>query len=292
MKSHRFFLRFWPLAVIILTLPVSLAAYFLSAAPDRGVYGVAEEGSVRETVFVQGLFLYDETVVKATEAGTFSSSRTDGTAVAAGEECGVLKRLNNLYGDPLETLKAPREGLFFRRTDGWESFFNRDMIASLDGGDIFDLYTETSEEPASFLRAGDDCFKIVDNKKDVFFYADIGAMNVKRAEKVRLSIGKEELSGKVEALYGKEGRRFALVRLAPTAVCYERRFAEAGWLIDSFSGTVIEAAALKKRWGDIGVYCEEEGKLHFRKVDVLCSDGKKCVISGINPGEIVFFGKR
>ncbi|MGI5874521.1 MAG: hypothetical protein ACOX8R_07700 [Bacillota bacterium] len=290
MRRNKTTLFFAAAAAALLTLTFAAAVHSFSRSGGES-FAMAREGTVRETVFVRGLFIYDETVVTTAENGTFTAEAADGDLVAAGERCGALRRLSDLFSDPVKEIAAPCSGLFFRRTDGWEAILTRERVASLDPAAVFRLYAPAEGEPASFLRAGDDCFKLIDPKKDVFFLADIGAMVVARGDTADLVIGGEDLRGGIEAVYGAEGRRFALIRLTPSEVCYASRAAEAGWVLQRRRGTVIDAAAVTERRGEIGVYCEKKGKRTFCPVSVLCSDGKNCVVLGINPGEFVFFSK-
>ena len=250
----------------------------------------AEEGRLYEKVEVNALFLYEETVVTASSAGTFYGGFADGDGVAVGEVCGELRRLNDLFDDPAEMLTSPVSGIFSSAVDGWENILTPSSLAQLDLPSLFDGYETGESSATSFVYAGDACFKVMDNKKDLYLLVDLGTM-MPENKKIRLSFGKEEITGEVVSLRRYGEGCFALVQMAPMEEAYRSRYVEMEWILAEREGVLVDSSALTERFGETGVYRSEKGKLSFSPVTVVCSDGVTSLVEGISAGDCVLCGK-
>ena len=251
---------------------------------------LAEEGCISEKAEVNALFLYEETVVTASSAGTFYGGFADGDGVAVGEVCGELRRLNDLFGEPAEMLTSPVSGIFSTAVDGWENILTPSSLGQLDLPSLFDGYEAPSGAASSFVRPGDACFKVMDNKKDLHLLVDMGSMTAE-GETMRLKIGGEIRTATVDAVYRCGRRGFASVRLAPFEEAYRCRSVKAEWIRAEREGVVVDSSALTKRFGKVGVYCAEKGKVSFFPVTVICSDEGSSLVEGISAGDCVLRGK-
>lgn len=266
------------------------ACLFWFKPTERGVYALAQTGTFTDTMEICGLFLYEETVVTAEEAGTFYPDLSSGEAVAAGEVCGKFHRLNDLFAEPIVVLTSPRSGIYSEEIDGWEHVFTPASLAHLDLPLLFDSYEEVPMPLASLLRKGDACFKVIDNKKNVVFLADLGTMKLAE-EKVSLYFEGQALAGKVlEQKYFGE-RCFAWISMAPFEGCYDSRFAEMELILGKKEGILVDTAALTSRFGTVGVYRAEDGELEFCPVSILGQKEEKTLVSGISDGDMLLNGK-
>ena len=250
----------------------------------------AEEGRLYEKVEVNALFLYEETVVTASSAGTFYGGFADGDGVAVGEVCGELRRLNDLFDDPAEMLTSPVSGIFSSAVDGWENILTPSSLAQLDLPSLFESYEAPVSAASSFVRPGDACFKVMDNKKDLNLLVDLGKTEPD-GETLRLNLGGEIRTAEVESLRRCGRRCFALVRLAPFEEAYRCRSVKAEWIRAEHEGVVVDSSALTKRFGKVGVYCAEKGKVSFSPVTVICSENGSSLVEGISAGDCVLCGK-
>ena len=256
----------------------------------KAVYTVAEEGRLYEKITVRGLFLYDETVVTAPAAGTFYGGFAEGDGVAVHEVCGELHRLNDLFSEPVEVITSPVSGILSYNLDGWENILTPASVGQLDLPSLFDGYETGESSATSFVYAGDACFKVMDNKKDLYLLVDLGTM-MPENKKIRLSFGKEEITGEVVSLRRYGEGCFALVQMAPMEEAYRSRYVEMEWILAEREGVLVDSSALTERFGETGVYRSEKGKLSFSPVTVVCSDGVTSLVEGISAGDCVLCGK-
>lgn len=291
MKKHRRKIRprCW---LLISVLVVCLVGGFLFwyKPTEPGVYAMAEAGTFTDTMDICGLFLYEETVVTAMEAGTFYPDLNSGEAVAAGEICGTFHRLNDLFAEPTVELTSPRSGIYSELIDGWEHVFSPDSSVPLDLPLLFDSYEPKPMPLSSLLRKGDACFKIIDNKKNVVFLADLGK-TVLPENTVTLYFKGQAVSGHVQKQKYFGERCFAWISMVPLEGCYDSRFAEMELVLSKKEGILVENTVLTSRFGTVGVYRTKGGKLEFCPVSVLGKDEKKSLVSGISDGDMLLKGK-
>ena len=244
---------------------------------------------MRRTETVPGIFLYEETVVPAPETGTYTSALADGETVAAGETCGKLQRLNDLFLPGAVAMKAPRAGIYRSRLDGWEGILTADRLKILDLREVFARGEKEAAE-TSFVRRGKPCFKLFDPKKDVTLLLSVGTSEPK-GKSVKLLWHGEEITATPVSRYRFGNQWFLSVSFSPRETCFEKRFVEAELILKEENGVTVAASAVKKRFGETGVYCNEKGKLRFYPVTVRCSDGTVCVVDGIFSGKCVWIDK-
>lgn len=262
-----------------------LIGYVILDAPsETGVYAVAEEGLFVDKAEICGLFLYEERVVTAEEAGHFYPGFSNGSAVAAGEVCGEFHRLNDLFKDPVVMVRSPISGIWCDAIDGWENTLTADRLSSLDLPMVMDHYSGCAVRSGSFLRRGDACFKVIDNKKDVLFLADLGSQSTVE-DVLTFDFRGQKITGKLLEKKYFGDRLFALVSFAPFDDCYNSRFAEMEWIREKKNGIVVSAAAVTTRLGQEGVYRSDQGELIFCPVSVLDRNEEECLVSGIEAGD-------
>ncbi len=263
----------------------------LSENGEDGVYALATEGVLPETIMVKGLFLYEEQVVTAPASGTLELGFRTGDMVAAGEVCGELKRLNDIAVSSADVLTAPSAGIFSTRIDGWEHMFTVENLSCLDLPGVMESYEEPSLSPVSFVFQGDDCFKIIDAQKDVYFLASVENRDIGE-NSVTLYFEDEAHSAAVERIYGFGEERFYLFRMKPGDICFYRRSREATLLLGQTEGVLISASAVTRRSGETGVYCRRKDHLEFCPVTVVSESGGECIVTGLNAGECVLCDKK
>lgn len=277
--SFRFPLFFGLLGVGCLLLGLSLYS-----STENDVYFVAREGALNDSIRVKGLFLYEERVIAAEEAGTFYPGLRNGDGVAAGEICGEFHRLNDIFHTPVITVSSPISGIYSDRIDGWEHILVSDRLTDLDFPAVLECYEASETKTYSFLRKGDPCFKVIDNKKDILFLADLGTVTLS-GKSVSLLFEGERHKGQVLRLRHFAEHTFALISMAPFEGCYDSRSVEMELILDRKDGILVDATAVTTRFGEIGVYRMENGDLRFCPVTVLCKNENQCIVSGISLGD-------
>lgn len=241
-------------------------------------------------IAVKGLFLYDETVVTAPVAGTFYGGFSSGDGVSAEEVCGELRCLNDLFSEPVMMISSPVSGIISYSPDGWENILTAERLGQLDLPALFEEYEPSAAAVSAFLYEGDPCFKVMENKKDLSVLLDLGTI-APDSESLCLRFEGRDVTAKVKSLRRYGDRCFALVQMAPTADCYRSRCANFEWVLERREGVVVDSAAITRRFGEVGVYCSVKGKLDFRPVTVVCSDGSRSLVQGISVGDCILSGK-
>lgn len=280
--------------VLFVVVSLLLGGWICRFSPENdkdGVYALAAEGTLAETITVKGLFIYEEQVVAAPAAGTMDLGFRNGELVSSGEICGELKRLNDIAVSSADLLTAPAAGIFSTRIDGWEHMLTVKNLNSLDLPEVMECYAEPSPSPLSFVFQGDDCFKIIDAQKDVHFLASIGNRDME-GNNATLYFEGEPYSVVVERIYGFCGERFCLFRMEPADVCFYRRSREAKLLLGYTDGVLVSASAVTQRSGETGVYCRRKDRLEFCPVTVVSESGGECIVTGLDAGECVLCDKK
>jgi len=276
------------LSFLVVSAVVGLLLWYNPAEGD--VYALAEEGTFTETMNICGFFLYEETVVTAKEAGTFYPDVKNGEAVAAGERCGTFHRLNDLFAEPVVELTSPCSGIYSEDIDGWEHIFSSDSLAYLDLPQLFESYEKVPMPLASLTRKGDACFKVIDNKKNVVFLADLGTSALTE-ETVTLLFNGQAVSGTVQAKKYFGEHCFAWISMAPFEECYRSRFTKMELILGKREGILVDNAFLTSRFGTVGIYRAANGNLEFCPVSVLCQNEENALVSGISEGDMLLKGK-
>lgn len=274
--------------VFLFLIAAFFSAVLLSGGEkeEESAYMMAETGviAVRETF--AGLFLYEETVVAAAAAGTFSTDFGAGDKIAAGERAGELKLLNDIHSEPVKTVVSPAAGIFSPTVDGWEALLSSDHLEDLDLGAVFQTYKTPKTRLTAFRHRGDPCFKVMDNKEKVYLL--LALKDVCLTEKtVLLSLLGRETQGEVvfTKQYGEE--RYGLLALAPHDGYFKNREVTADCILSKEEGVVIAASAVTQRHGETGVYCLSRGNLCFCPVAVLAEDGNNVLVEGIEAGSCI-----
>lgn len=272
------------LFLILLGIGCIVIGLNLYRSTEKDVYVVARSGTLTDRITVKGLFLYEETVITAEEAGTFYSDLRDGDGVAVGDVCGKFHRLNDIFDVPVITVSSPISGIYSERIDGWEAILVPERLTSLDLPMVMECYEKSESKVSSFVRKGALCFKVIDNKKNILFLADLGTVTLSE-EYVSLLFNEELREGVVLKLWHFADRTFALISMAPLEQCYTSRSAEMELILGKKDGILVDAAAVTTCLGEIGVYRMKDGDLRFCPVTVLCKDENQCLVSGISSGD-------
>lgn len=257
---------------------------------ESAAYVVAQQGALNDSIDVTGLFLYEEVVVSAEEAGTFYPALCSGDGVAADDICGEFHRLNDLFAAPVVTVASPVSGIYSEAIDGWEGILVPERLGDLELPAVLEGYEPPEADGKSFFRRGEPCFKVIDNKKDIVFLAELGTVTLTE-ERVSLAFGEEACFGTVlEQKHFARGN-FALISMAPFDGCYGARRAEATLILGRKEGILVSEAALTTRFGEIGVYRVDDGGTAFCPVTVVCRADGQCLVSGISSGDRLLCGK-
>lgn len=262
---------------------------FFSRYAPEDAYTTAKTGIYTETAAVTGLFLYEETVVSAAESGTFYPGLFTGDAVSAGEVCGELHRLNDLFTDPVMVMTSPCSGIYSEVTDGWEDILTAEALSSLDLPAVFRNY-EVTERISAFRRGGDACFKVMDNKKDLCLLLSLGELRPE-GERTELLLGGERFFCEILSRRYFGNDLYALVKVAPRDICYASREVEVDVVLRESEGLLVDTAALFHRFGEVGVYRADGDSLAFCPVEVLCGDDAVSLITGVDEGIPLLLGK-
>lgn len=284
-KHHKTYRRF---PVFLLLAAAFLCAVLLSGGEKQGesAYMIAETGVIAATETFSGLFLYEETVVTAAAAGTFSTDFCAGDKISAGESAGELKLLNDINTHPVKTMVSPAAGIFSPTVDGWETVLSVDHLEDLDLSAVFSAYQKPKTQVTSFRHQGDPCFKVMDNKQKVYLL--LALKDVCLTEKtVSLSLLSRETEAEVvfTKQYGEE--RYGLLALSPHDDYFKSREVTADCILSKEEGVIISASAVTQRHGETGVYCLSRGNLRFYPVAVLAKEDTKVLVEGIEAGSCI-----
>ncbi len=284
-KKHKKHRRF---PVFLLLVAAFLCAVLLSGGEKDGesAYMIAKTGVITATETFSGLFLYEETVVTAAAAGTFSTHFCAGDRISAGESAGELKLLNDINTDPVKTMASPAAGIFSPTVDGWETVLTASQVKDLDLNAVFKAYETPKTQITAFRHRGDPCFKVMDNKQKVYLLLSLKDVCL-TAKTVPLSL----LGGETEAevVFTKQyvAEHYALLALSPQDDYFKSREVTADCILSQEEGVVISASAVTKRHGETGVYCLNRGNLRFCPVAVLAEEDRKVLVEGIEAGTCI-----
>ena len=251
---------------------------------------LAKEGTYRDVLPAEGLFLYDETVVTAAESGTFYPGLAVGDAVSAGEVCGEFHRLNDLFTEPVSVMTSPRSGIYSSAIDGWEEILTEENLASLDLPAVFRDYERGKEKTSYFRVAGEPCFKVAEQKKELSLLLALGDHRPD-GDELRFLLNGEPFSGKISSRRYFGDDLYVVVRIMPRDLCFSSRDVTVEIIREEYRGILIDSAALRQKNGEIGVYRNDDGYLEFCPVEVLCGDEERSVVRGIADGDPVLLGK-
>lgn len=284
-KNHKKHRRF---PVFLLLAAAFLCAVLLSGGEKEGesAYMIAETGVITATETFSGLFLYEETVVTAAAAGTFSTDFRSGDKISASESAGELQLLNDINTDPVKTMTSPVAGIFSTAVDGWETVLNVNHLEDLDLSAVFKAYKTPKTQITAFRHQGDACFKVMDNKQKVYLLLALKDVCL-TAKTVQLSLLGRETEAEVvfTKQYGAEG--YALLALSPHDGYFKSREVTADCILSKEEGVVISASAVTKRHGETGVYCLNRGNLRFCPVAVLAEEDTRVLVEGIEAGSCI-----
>ena len=271
----------------LMVLIAGAMVLLLTGSAEKGnAYMIAQTGAIDSTVAIKGLFLYTETVVDAKAAGTFSPGFCLGDKVAAGEAVGELKLLNDIGTDPVAVVKAPVAGIFSPGIDGWETMLTVANLNSLDLAAVLNSYDPPKQVVTGFVRAGEPCFKVMDNKETVYFLAAMGSTCLTEDD-VTLDLAGEDVTARVIFSKAYGNAYYALLALPPRDVYFKSRQAKAKLVLKEQEGTLINASALVDRGGQTGVYLMERGDLRYQAVTVIAEEDGHILVKGVEPGDCV-----
>lgn len=287
MKKIRKKIKFRRLLILGVLFIVFLAVILHGGEKEsESAYMIAENGVIADTETFEGLFLYEETVVCTDVAGTFSPWFCEGDKIADGENVGELKRLNDINTDPVEMMVSPAAGIFSLAVDGWETVLTVDHVKSLNLGEVFIAYETPKTQISGFRRQGDACYKVIDNKKDVYLLTALKGVCL-TADTVRLNLFGEETEADVvfTKVYGDD--HYALLALSPSDAYFESRETTVQLILSEEEGVVVSASAVTTRYGETGVYCLDGGNLSFCPVTVLQEKDTEALVEGIEAGSCI-----
>lgn len=271
----------------LMALIAGAMVLLLTGSAEKGnAYMIAQTGTISSTVAIKGLFLYTETVVNAEAAGTFSRGFCLGDKVAAGEAVGELKLLNDIGTDPVAVVKTPVAGIFSPGVDGWETMLTVANLNSLDLAAVLKSYDPPKQRIAGFVRAGESCFKVMDNTKTVYFLAAMGSTCLTQDD-VTLNLAGEDVTARVIFSKAYGNAYYALLALPPRDVYFKSREAKAKLVLKEQEGTMISASALVERGNETGVYLMEKGNLRYQTVTVITKEDGQVLVKGVEPGDCV-----
>lgn len=283
-KNHHKHRRF---SVFLLLFAVVLCGTLLGGKKEQeNAYMIAETGVLTATETFSGLFLYEETVVTANAAGTFSTGFCQGDKISVGESAGELQLLNDIHTDPVKMIASPATGIFSLAVDGWETVLTVEQVDDLDLGAVFLSYEMPKTQITGFCHQGDPCFKVMDNKKNVYLLLALKDVCL-TAETVKLSILGEET--KAEVVFTKQygDDHYALLSLPPSDAYFQNREVKADLTLSQEEGVVVLASAVTKRHGETGVYWLDGGDLRFCPVTVLMKEDQNVLVEGIEAGSCI-----
>lgn len=287
MKKIHKKIKYRRLLILCVLFAVFLAVVLhVGEKETKSAYMIAENGMIADTETFEGLFLYEETVVRADAAGTFSPWFCQGDKIADGENVGELKLLNDINTDPVEMMVSPAAGVFSLAVDGWETVLTADHVKKLNLGEVFAAYEAPKTQISGFRRQGDVCYKVIDNKKDVYLLTALKGVCL-TADTVRLNLLGEEIEADVvfTKVYGDD--HYALLALSPSDAYFESRETTVQLILSEEEGVVILASAVTNRYGETGVYCLDGGNLSFCPVTVLQEKDAKVLVEGIEAGSCI-----
>ena len=247
---------------------------------------IAETGVIMDTETFSGLFLYEETVVTAAAAGTFSPHFCEGDKISVGENAGELKLLNDINTDPVKIMTSPAAGIFSLAVDGWEAVLTENHVENLDLSAVFSTYETPKTQFTSFRHRGEACFKVMDNKQKVYLLLALKnvCLTAKTVQLILLG-GETEAEVVFTKQYGAEG--YGLLALSPHDAYFKSREVTADCILSKEEGVVISASAVAKRQGETGVYRLDRGNLRFCPVTVLAKEDSKVLVEGIEAGSCI-----
>lgn len=260
---------------------------------------IAARPSVLEDV-QEGEFivLRREIVVTAPFKGRFTKEIKEGERVAKDAVIGYMEKIggSSLGKQSSLPIKAPKAGIVYYHTDGFENICNPEKWAQLDLSKLDKLQNLIKQSPPipsdkinnEIIESGEGFLKIVDNLVPCYFYlAGSGAYleKVKKGDCLKICLEENPASfinAEVEDVFRKTGSYGILIKVSDNKIINQNRKEKGKIITSSYKGVVLSEKVLVKKDDKYGVYLFRKGRANWQEVEITARFKGKVVLKGLS----------
>ncbi|MDK2986385.1 MAG: hypothetical protein PWQ96_2029 [Clostridia bacterium] len=253
---------------------------------------VVNGGTLENTVFVEGMVLREEKIIRAPARGKFFQKVATGSRVREGQVIGIVKSGEGMNGKTYQ-VKATEAGLISFSMDNLENILNPQKFQILPRRKLNELSGDaTIIENGSEVYRGSPVAKIANNLHPLLILIQPQNEIFKKiihykTENLQIKIfDKEVFKAEITEIDNENNIIMLKVLQWDKQFLNERRY-KFDLVLDTCSGIVVPSTAILKKDGKKGLYIYNGEDYVWKPVEVTFQVGENVTVRGIDEGSLV-----
>ncbi len=205
-----------------------------------------------------------------------------------------LEQLKNMLNESDTVVYAPIAGIVSLNIDGFEDLLVADTLKELTDSQLQSVNDDSSNRDLSaIIKTNQAVIKIIDNFSWYLALRLEHQMEEGRSYYIKLldgNDGNEKIKAKLINISEDGSAGFFLVNTGLDSLLDSRKI-KVFVVTGTYTGNIIPSTGLFFNEGREGVYIIEQGKKHFKPIEIIARNGNDIIIDGLKQGDKILLKK-